>query len=49
MKKIILVTGVLALSACSYFLPQNNQTLYYQCSTRLLTVALDAKASEVSF
>lgn len=28
MKKVILVTGALVLSACSYFLPQNNQTLY---------------------
>ena len=49
MKKVILVTGALVLSACSYFLPQNNQTLYYQCGTTPLTAALDAKASEVSF
>ncbi len=44
MKKVILVTGALVLSARSYFLPQNNQTLYYQCGTTPLTTALDAKA-----
>ncbi|CAI0742701.1 MliC family protein [Serratia ficaria] len=49
MKKVILAAGALALSGCSYFLPQSSQTLHYQCGTTPLTVSLDGKASEVSF
>lgn len=48
MKKVIFVAGALALSGCSYILPQSSQTMHYQCGTTPLTVALDGKASEVS-
>ncbi|CAI0748474.1 MULTISPECIES: MliC family protein [Serratia] len=48
MKKIIIAAGALALAGCSYVLPQNSQTLHYQCGTTPLTVALDGKESTVS-
>lgn len=48
MKKVIFVAGALALSGCSYILPQSSQTMHYQCGTTPLTVALDGKSSEVS-
>jgi Predicted periplasmic protein len=47
-EKVIFVAGALALSGCSYILPQSSQTMHYQCGTTPLTVALDGKASEVS-
>ncbi|CAI1655904.1 MliC family protein [Serratia proteamaculans] len=48
MKKIIIAAGVLALAGCSYVLPQNSQTLHYQCGTTPLTVSLDGNESTVS-
>lgn len=48
MKKVIFVAGALALSGCSYILPQSSQTMHYQCGTTPLTVGLDGNASEVS-
>ncbi|CAI1645940.1 MliC family protein [Serratia proteamaculans] len=48
MKKIIIAAGALALAGCSYVLPQNSQTLHYQCGTTPLTVSLDGKESTVS-
>ena len=48
MKKIIIAAGVLALVGCSYVLPQNSQTLHYQCGTTPLTVSLDGNESTVS-
>lgn len=48
MKKIIIAAGALALAGCSYVLPQNSQTLHYQCGTTPLTVSLDGKESAVS-
>ncbi|CAI1611288.1 Membrane-bound lysozyme inhibitor of C-type lysozyme precursor [Serratia quinivorans] len=48
MKKIIIAAGTLVLAGCSYVLPQNSQTLHYQCGTTPLTVSLDGKESTVS-
>ncbi|TFZ50936.1 hypothetical protein E5C26_11245 [Serratia proteamaculans] len=48
MKKIIIAAGALVLAGCSYVLPQNSQTLHYQCGTTPLTVSLDGKESTVS-
>ncbi|CAI1609684.1 MliC family protein [Serratia proteamaculans] len=48
MKKIIIAAGALALAGCGYVLPQNSQTLHYQCGTTPLTVSLDGKESTVS-
>ena len=49
MNKIAMVGGVLVLAGCSYVMPQQSETLHYQCGTTPLTVALNGEESTVSF